>query len=184
MNATQDCRSTKQNMHVDPADPTDPKRSVRFKLPDGTFFTSPEKRIVFENAKKMEEERHPLANDPAWLAQRSSRLQNLKAAVESHLSEAPPPSLSSANFPALGASKSSNKPIVPAPRVWGQAPSVSRSSAQNSAESKLSPSPASASKGPKRLVAKLGNIRFEEHFEDRSSIRFDYSKDHSDDEYI
>ena len=55
MNATQDCRPTKQNMHVDPADPTDPKRSVRFKLPDGTFFTSPEKRIVFENAKKMEE---------------------------------------------------------------------------------------------------------------------------------
>ena len=139
MNATQDCRPTKQNMHEGPADPTDPKRSVRFKLPDGIFFTSPEQRIVFENAKKMEEERHPLANDPAWLAQRSSRLQNLKAAVESHLSEAPPPSLTSADFPALGSSKSSKKRIVPAPKVWGPALSVPKSSAQNSAESKTFP---------------------------------------------
>jgi hypothetical protein len=171
-------------MHVDPADPTDPKRSVRFKLPDGTFFTSPEKRIDFENAKKMEEERHPLANDPAWLAQRSSRLQNLKAAVDSHLSEAPPPSLSSANFPALGASKSSNKPIVPARKVWGPALSVPKSSAQTSAESKPSQFPSSTSKEPKRLVAKLGNIRFEEHFEDRRSMGFNHSQDRSDDEYI
>jgi hypothetical protein len=184
MNATQDCRPTKQNMHVDPVDPKDPKKAVRFTLPDGIFFTSPDKRIAFENAKKMEEERHPLANDPAWLAQRSSRLQNLKAAVESHLSEAPPPSLTSADFPPLGSSKSSNKPIVSAPKVWGPALSVPKSSAQNSAESKPSHSPASTSKGPKRLVAKLGNIRFEEHFEDRSSIGFDYAEDYTDDEYI
>src|SRR5271170_4953537 len=182
MNATQDCRPSKPNMHVGPA--ATKTRSVRFKLTEGVFYTSPDQRIAFENAKTMEGERHPLANDQAWLAQRSSRLQSLKAAVESHLSDAPPPSFSSADFPELGSGNTSNKPVVFAQRAWGPALTGPKSSSHKSSESKHSHTPASTSKGPKRVVARLGNIRFEEHFEDKSSIGLDYSEECADDEYI
>jgi hypothetical protein len=184
----QACRPTKSSMHSGPAAMKDPKRSVRFKLPEGILYTTPDKRTAFENTKRMEGERHPLANDSAWHAQQSSRVQNLKTIVESHLSDAPPPSLTSADFPELGSGKTSNKPVnkpvASVQRPWGPAQAGAKSSSQKLVESKPSHSPASTSKGPKRLVAKLGNIRCEEHFEDQSSIGFGRSEDCTDDEDI
>lgn len=125
-----------------------------------------------------------MAKDPAWLAQQSARLQTFKDSVENHLSAAPPPSFTSADFPELGSSKIPSKPVGSSPRPWGAARTVPKASLQQSAERSASgAASAPISKQPKRLVAKMGNVRFEEHFEDLH-LGYDYSQDCIEDDDI
>ena len=187
MNAMENARHSKKSI-LRGADSADvPKDlTVRSALYQGIIFTSADKRTAFTNAKKMEGERHPLAKDPAWLAERSAQLQTLKEAVENHLSAAAPPSFTSADFLELGSDKTAPRPLASAvSRPWGAARGVGNVPPQQRPERNASGSaPGAGCKGPKRLVAKMGNIRFEERFEDQDSVSFNFSDDSADNDYI
>lgn len=108
----------------------------------------------------------------------------MKDGVDNLLSAAPPPSFTSADFPELDSRKMPSKPVGSVPRPWGAARTVPKASSQQPAERNASgPAPAPLSKRPERLVAKMGNIRFEEHFEDQH-VGYDYSQDSIEDDNI
>ena len=160
------------------SEPYNRDKTVRFDLPIGIMYTEPSKRLKY----LVDGEKHPLANYPAWRAQRATKMGNaavdtgpkfiaLKASV-SNPSQVPhrqstktsqtksaPPLFTSENFPGLGSSKPATEKIQ-CRMTWGAV--VSNPRPATPAPSKSSESTYS---GPKRLVVKsLVNINFEEDF--------------------